>query len=126
MKQITHEEYVNAFNICLQYREQLMYNREKVVHDMKLIDSIEPLSPDTLIMDVRSASVRLLNIIKMHGQEDSRYFTWGIKKPFNMTTVGDLSKVSMSTRIMKTRNVGPSIVNEIIEITKRAGLNQQP
>ena len=126
MKQITHEEYVNAFNICLQYREQLFTNREQVAQDMKLMDSIEPLSPDTLIMDVRSASVRLINIIKTHGEYDPKYFNWDIKKPFQDTTVRDLSMVSMSTRIMKTRNVGPSIVNEIVEITKRAGLNQQP
>jgi hypothetical protein len=126
MKQITHEEYVNAFNICLQYREQLFKNREQVAQDMKLMDSIEPLSPDTLIIDVRSASVRLINIIKTHGEDDPKYFTWGIKKPFEETTVRDLSKVSVKTRIMRTHLVGPSIVNEIVEITKRAGLNQEP
>jgi Flp pilus assembly CpaF family ATPase len=126
MRQITHEEYVNAFSICLQYREQLLKNREQIVQDMKLMDSIEPLLPDTLIIDVRSASVRLLNIIKDHGQNSSYYFNWGIGKRFEEITVKDLSKVSISNKIITTRNVGPSIVNEIVEITKRAGLNQEP
>ncbi|HRH83603.1 MAG TPA: hypothetical protein PK210_05135 [Bacteroidia bacterium] len=113
---ITHNEYLKALNIVMEYKTQLEAHLKQVTKEANIIEKQSHANPESEFYDV--GSTRLVNIINYNRE------MLGLSLN-SKTKISELSKIS-ERKFLKCRNAGKGSLKELKELCFFAGVSLQP